>query len=118
MRGGLLDRPADSEEGTQSLEQLRTEARALEGRFGTAVDDLRGLISQRADVFSTRVSTAAGPGRSPHPIRSRARWRRLTGVGEPDAEDADRASLDEDVEPRVRATATPRSRRGAALGRA
>jgi hypothetical protein len=36
--------------GHQKLEGLRSEARALEGRFETAIDDLRDLTAQLEEV--------------------------------------------------------------------
>lgn len=89
------------EEGAQSLEQLRTEARALEGRFETAVDNLRGLISQLEDVVVD--AGARGPAGAQQASDS-AQGDLEAPVGawdEPDAEDADRASLHEDLARRV-----------------
>jgi seryl-tRNA synthetase len=50
-----------SDEGTRTLEALRTEARALENRFETAVDDLRGLIGQLENVVLDAGSRAHEP---------------------------------------------------------
>lgn len=51
-----------AEVGHQKLEGLRSEARALEGRFETAIDDLRDLTAQLEEV----VVGAAGRGEA-HP---------------------------------------------------
>ena len=57
-----------AEVGHQKLEGLRTEARALEGRFETAIDDLRDLTAQLEEV----VVGAAGRSEASAESRSRS----------------------------------------------
>jgi vacuolar-type H+-ATPase subunit H len=44
-----------AEEGQRRLQELRTDARALEGRFESAVDELHDLIAQLDDVVQGAV---------------------------------------------------------------
>jgi hypothetical protein len=89
------------EEGTRALEQLRTEARALEGRFETAVDNLRGLISQLEDVVLEAGSRPSATEGAPSETEDEPPVGAWDEPESAEAADADRASMHDDLSPRV-----------------
>jgi hypothetical protein len=75
-----------AEEGGRRLEELRLDARALEGRFERVVDDVRDLIAQLEHVVVNSVDSPAGDDEPPAPALAAAPelredlWPRLAEV--------------------------------------
>jgi DNA anti-recombination protein RmuC len=88
-----------AEEGGRRLEELRLEARALEGRFERVVDDVRDLIAQLEHVVVNSVDAPAADDEAGVPVLAAAPelredlWPRLAEVPRDDA-DADAAPAD------------------------